>query len=52
MGRSHGVVRFRSVSLHYGSVRTLDGVDRVRGRHRPRLLSDNSPCYLAKDLAD
>ncbi len=27
-------------------------MDRIRVRHRPRLLSDNGPCYLAKALAD
>jgi transposase InsO family protein len=32
--------------------RAATGVDRVRARHRLRLLSDNGPCYLAKDLAD
>ena len=26
------------------------GIDHVHVRHRPRLLSDNGPCYLAKDL--
>lgn len=26
------------------------GVERVHVRHRPRLLSDNGPCYLSKDL--
>jgi transposase InsO family protein len=26
------------------------GVDRVHVRHRPRLLSDNGPCFLSKDL--
>jgi len=31
--------------------RAATGVDRVRVRHRPRLLSDNGPCYLAKGLA-
>jgi transposase InsO family protein len=31
--------------------RAARGVDRVRVRHKPRLLSDNGPCYLAKDLA-
>jgi transposase InsO family protein len=31
--------------------RAATGVDRVRVRHRPRLLSDNGPCYVAKDLA-
>ena len=27
------------------------GDDRVRVEHKPRLLSDNGPCYVAKDLA-
>jgi transposase InsO family protein len=31
--------------------RAATGVDRVCVRHKPRLLSDNGPCYLAKDLA-
>lgn len=26
------------------------GVDQVHVRHRPRLLSDNGPCYLSKEL--
>jgi len=26
------------------------GVDRVYVRHRPRLLSDNGPCYISKEL--
>ena len=28
------------------------GISGVKVRHRPRLLSDNGPCYLAGDLAD
>lgn len=28
------------------------GVERVHVRHRPRLLSDNGPCYLSKDLRE
>jgi transposase InsO family protein len=31
--------------------RAATGVDRVRVEHKPRLLSDNGPCYVAKDLA-
>ena len=27
------------------------GVDHVKVRHRPRLLSDNGPCYISKELA-
>ncbi len=30
--------------------RAATGVDRVRVEHKPRLLSDNGPCYVAKDL--
>jgi putative transposase len=30
--------------------RAATGVDRVRVAHKPRLLSDNGPCYLAKEL--
>jgi len=26
------------------------GIDRIRVRHKPRLLSDNGPCYLSQDL--
>jgi transposase InsO family protein/transposase-like protein len=28
------------------------GVDEVQVRHRPRLLSDNGPCYVSKQLKD
>jgi putative transposase len=28
------------------------GIDKVKVRHRPRLLSDNGPCYISKDLAE
>jgi len=30
--------------------RNRTGIDRVRVHHKPRLLSDNGPCYLSKDL--
>jgi putative transposase len=26
------------------------GIEKVKVRHKPRLLSDNGPCYLSKDL--
>jgi len=29
----------------------ITGVDHPRVRHRPRLLSDNGPCYVSKELA-
>jgi putative transposase len=28
------------------------GVDQIKVRHRPRLLSDNGACYIAKDLQE
>jgi len=28
----------------------ITGVEQVKVRHRPRLLSDNGPCYLSGDL--
>jgi len=28
------------------------GINQVRVRHRPRLLSDNGPCYISKELAE
>ena len=31
---------------------TASGCDQARVRHRPRLLSDNGPCYIAGDLAE
>ncbi len=31
--------------------RAATGVDRVRVEHRPRLLSDNGPCYVSQELA-
>ena len=31
--------------------RAATGVDRVRVVHRPRLLSDNGPCYISQQLA-
>ena len=30
--------------------RGRSGVDRVRVVHRPRLLSDNGPCYISREL--
>ena len=28
------------------------GCDKVKVEHRPRLLSDNGPCYVASDLGE
>ena len=30
----------------------VTGINQVRVRHRPRLLSDNGPCYISKELAE
>jgi transposase InsO family protein len=32
--------------------RAATGVDRVRVEHRPRLLSDNGPCYVSGELRE
>jgi len=32
--------------------RERTGIDRVQVQHRPRLLSDNGPCYLSRDLKE
>jgi transposase InsO family protein len=31
---------------------TKTGVQQVKVKHRPRLLSDNGPCYISKELGD
>jgi putative transposase len=31
---------------------TASGCDTVKVEHRPRLLSDNGPCYVASDLGE
>jgi putative transposase len=31
---------------------SFTGLDQVKGKHKPRLLSDNGPSYIASDLAD
>jgi len=32
--------------------RAKTGLDHIRVIHRPRLLSDNGPCYVSRELAD
>jgi transposase InsO family protein len=44
-------MRVEDVTETLDLARAATGVDRVRVEHKPRLLSDNGPCYLAKDLA-
>jgi transposase InsO family protein len=31
---------------------TFTGIDQVKVKHKPRLLSDNGPCYIAGELSD
>jgi len=31
---------------------SITGVDQIKVKHRPRLLSDNGPCYLSNQLAE
>ncbi len=49
--RLSATMRVEDVTETLDLARAATGVDRVRVKHRPRLLSDNGPCYLAKDLA-
>jgi transposase InsO family protein len=44
-------MRVEDVTETLDLARAAAGVDRVRVEHKPRLLSDNGPCYVAKDLA-
>ncbi len=44
-------MRVADVTETLDLARAVTGVDRVRVEHKPRLLSDNGPCYVAKDLA-
>ena len=45
-------MRVEDVTETLDLARAATGVDRGRGEHKPRLLSDNGPCYVAKDLAE
>ncbi len=39
-------------ALRADLARAKTGIDQVRVVHRPRLLSDNGPCYVSGELAD
>jgi transposase InsO family protein len=43
-------MRVEDVTETLDLARAATGVDRVRVDHKPRLLSDNGPCYIAKEL--
>jgi transposase InsO family protein len=40
------------VSNTLDDARAFTGVDQVKVKHKPRLLSDNGPCYIASELSD
>ena len=40
------------VSNTLDEAREFTGVDQVKVKHQPRLLSDNGPCYIASELSD
>jgi putative transposase len=42
----------RDVSNTLDDARAFTGVDQVKVKHQPRLLSDNGPCYIAGELSD
>jgi putative transposase len=42
----------RDVSNTLDDARVFTGIDQVKVKHQPRLLSDNGPCYLAGELTD
>jgi transposase InsO family protein len=44
-------MRVEDVTETLDLARAATGVDRVRVEHRPPLLGDNGPCYVAKGLA-
>jgi len=45
-------MRVEDVTETLDLARVATGVDRVRVDYNPRLLSDNGPCNVAKDLAE
>jgi transposase InsO family protein len=40
------------VSNTLDDARAFTGIDQVKVKHQPRLLSDNGPCYIAGELSD
>ena len=44
-------MRVADVTETLDLARAATGVDQVRVEHKPRRLSDNGPCYIAKGLA-
>jgi transposase InsO family protein len=42
----------QDVSNTLDDVRAFTGIDQVKVKHKPRLLSDNGPCYIAGELSE
>jgi len=40
------------VSNTLDDARAFTGIDQVKVKHKPRLLSDNGPCYIAGELSE
>jgi len=47
-----GSMSARDVSDTLDEARVFTGIDQVKVKYRPRLLSDNGPCYIAGELSD
>ena len=45
-------MRVEDVTETLDLARAATGVDRVHVEHKPRLLSENGPCYVSKDLGE
>ncbi len=41
----------KDVSNTLDDARIFTGIDQVKVKHKPRLLSDNGPCYIASELS-
>lgn len=50
--RLAGSMTADDVKLTLDAALAKTGTDQVKVRHRPRLLSDNGPCYLSKELGE
>jgi transposase InsO family protein len=42
----------QDVSNTLDDARAFTGIDQVKVKHKPRLLSDNGPCYIAGELSE
>jgi putative transposase len=51
-GRSSPTMGAKDVTETLDATLVITGVDQVKVKHRPRLLSDNGPAYLSSELRD